>query len=310
MTRYSRDIPDFFETAFRRLRLRDVPASTAHTTEVAEVRAGGALIADVLRNWRLIDLVDGPPNPPGYGGAAGKALRARLDETGVEFVGGVAVAIQPPTFDNNGGIVFDALNVTLNVPYPSGVAAGQVMILHASMIDASNSNATLTTPAGWTLIDGPVRMSATYAQWAFWKRATGSESGTLTITFSTSGNILGKSAAIMSAWDGAVASGTPVEAADDDTGHATTTMTGAAIVTAGAGRTVVNLYSHSESVVTTPGTGWIDAYDVNVGAPFSQHCSLVCSTKEVADAGAVSAESRTLPGSEDWIAITFALKPA
>ena len=93
----------------------------------------------------------------------------------------------------------------------------------------------ISTPSGFT--EGGARdQSSLRAEW-FWKRATGSESGTLTVTKASGANLFfGR----MYRFTGATTSGNPYEAAAV-TGGTTATLTPADVTTLGANRRVVAL---------------------------------------------------------------------
>ena len=112
---------------------------------------------------------------------------------------------------------------TVNVPYPSGVAANDILVLFVLTKDTVD----ISTPSGFT--EGGVRdQSSLRAEW-FWKRATGSESGALTVTKASGANLFfGR----MYRFTGVTTSGNPYEAAAV-TGGTTSTLTPADVTTAG-----------------------------------------------------------------------------
>lgn len=68
---------------------------------------------------------------------------------------------------------------TLNVPFPSGISAGDLV----AMVCSTRSYCDIATPSGWTLIKGVGDGGTTPGQHAlFGKIATGSESGTQAVT--------------------------------------------------------------------------------------------------------------------------------
>lgn len=71
---------------------------------------------------------------------------------------------------------------SLAVAYPM-IVAGQVLVL--AVTSATAGAATVTTPTGWTVLQAEPGASGKPGVYTFWKRATGTETGTLTVTFST-----------------------------------------------------------------------------------------------------------------------------
>lgn len=90
----------------------------------------------------------------------------------------VAVSITYPSFSNAGAIHAATTAVDLEVPYPT-VSADDVMVLcMMQRLDGSN---VIPTPTGWNVINKNSSSAGFYSSAVFWKRATGSESGTLNI---------------------------------------------------------------------------------------------------------------------------------
>ncbi|MDF3016529.1 MAG: hypothetical protein K0R44_1754 [Thermomicrobiales bacterium] len=75
--------------------------------------------------------------------------------------------------------------------FPSGITAGQLLLLHVERGTTASIGSAPATPSGWTLQYDDARNNGggnAVRQWIFWKFATGTESGTLPIDFSDSGN--------------------------------------------------------------------------------------------------------------------------
>jgi subtilisin family serine protease len=143
------------------------------------------------------------------------------------------------------GAAAAALATSIDVPYPSGTAANDILVLFVVTKDTVDIN----TPAGFT--EGGSRSQTTLrAEW-FWKRATGSESGTLTVTKASGTNLLfGR----MYRFTGAATSGTPFEAAAA-TGAGGTTLTPVDIATTGPNRRVVVLAALEDDLALGSFTG-------------------------------------------------------
>lgn len=87
-----------------------------------------------------------------------------------------------PAFVNVAGtIVNSASSVSANLP--SGIAAGDLLVMFVSIATATGS--TITTPTGWTQFLAQVTGQRTGA---YYKVATGSEGSTQTVLLSDSGN--------------------------------------------------------------------------------------------------------------------------
>jgi hypothetical protein len=67
---------------------------------------------------------------------------------------------------------------TLNVPYPSGVAAGNLIAMHIA-----TGGGSVTNPSGWTVVHNESTVSNPQGG-MFYKIASGSESGSLAVTIS------------------------------------------------------------------------------------------------------------------------------
>ncbi len=207
-----------------------------------------------------------------------------------------------PAF-GSAGAAAAALAATVNVPYPTGTAANDLLVLLVLTKDTVDIN----TPSGFS--DGGARNQGSLrAEW-FWKRATGSESGTLTVTKASGANLLfGR----MYRFTGVTTSGTPYEAAAA-TGGTTSTLTPVDVTTLGANRRVVALTaleddlalgSYAGGTATVPedvaealtSTGTDGALGLN---------SLARTSAEAFDVG-----SQTIAFNRNHALFTFALIPA
>jgi hypothetical protein len=147
-----------------------------------------------------------------------------------------------PIFGSAGAIAA-AEAISVNVPYPSGIAANDILIL----LGLTKNNIDILVPTDFTADAGNQQTSGAslLGEW-FWKRATGSESGTLTMSrASGTGAPL---AGVMARFTGCVTSGTPYEAATkrDSVG---TTFTPADTTTLGADRLALALAVAAEDLL-------------------------------------------------------------
>jgi hypothetical protein len=77
-------------------------------------------------------------------------------------------------------------------------------------------------------------------------------------------------------------------------------MSGPAVTTLGANRTVVHFYSWGETIVAAspPGSGFTTAY--NQTTTLGVDAGVVCTYQEVASASSIGAETVSLAGSKRW----------
>jgi hypothetical protein len=207
-----------------------------------------------------------------------------------------------PAFGSAGSAA-QALGTTINVPYPSGTAANDILVVFALTKDTVEIN----TPAGFT--EGGARnQGGLRAEW-FWKRATGSESGTLAVTKASGTNLFyGR----MYRFTGATTSGTPYEAAAM-TGAGGTTLTPADISTLGANRRVVVLTALEDDLVLgtyTGGTATLPEDVAEAKTPTGSDGALGLNSLARTAAEAFDFGSQTITNNRNHVLFTFALIPA
>lgn len=134
------------------------------------------------------------------------------------------------------------------IAVPSGVAANDIIIVH---IHAENTE-TITAPTGFTLIGrADVTGASDFYHSVFWKRATGSDSGTYTFSWSTSTWRTGFALRI----PGCITSGSPIDASTHAESATTSTTTpSVSLTTTGADRLIVwlaDLYDVSTWTIPT-----------------------------------------------------------
>jgi hypothetical protein len=166
----------------------------------------------------------------------------------------------------------------------------------------------VNTPAGFSQGDARTQNSSLRAEW-FWKRATGTESGTLTIT-KTAGSALlyGR----MYRYTGVIASGTPYEAAAQDGKGALATITPVDISTTGANRRVIVLVAEGKSFALGDFTGGTASVpeETPETTPSVGTGALGINGLSHASAGPFDFGMYTLAGSAPHIEFSFALVPA
>lgn len=211
-----------------------------------------------------------------------------------------------PTFVATGAA--DSSLTTVAPAYPAGIQSDDILILSVWGFDSSGS-ATVVDPAGWTAVLPANRNSSNFhASALYWKRATGSESGTVSVTFSESLN-LGGALGVISAWRGCTTSGTPFERANFYMQHSTTAMQGKGLSTAGINRRVVCFtFGHGSATSGSNTNGWTEDYEGNANPGTGVTASI--NSTEQATAGKVAPCTRTMAVIIPHSTFTLALVPA
>lgn len=193
---------------------------------------------------------------------------------------------------------------TLTPGYPAGIAAGDFLLL---MVKSAHGtiNPTFTTPAGWTIMVGPTfSNNGVSKQWLLYKVADGTESGTLSISATSSG--AGANwATIIHAFRG----GTTFEGVAVVANAVSATITDADITTLGADRLCVNVahQTRNEAIAVFTGmTGgtWVLRNQYNAAAS-STGSSMM--TADKASAGTVGGGSVNTGTNDRYVTQGFAL---
>lgn len=212
-----------------------------------------------------------------------------------------------PFFVANGAIA-DNNNGTGNpaVPYPAGLLADDILFLHVCSIDALGDSHTVDTPAGWTQISHQsINGAAGYFTALFYRRADGSEAGTLSVTKSVAVAGVDTFAGVMSIWRGCLATGTPYEAVANNTGQ-NVNMAGSAIATLGPRRTLVNFCVADDDTLSAPASLWTEQYDATSTSGTADGALKVYSIEKSATSTTAAVE-HTLASSERWQVVSLAL---
>lgn len=195
-----------------------------------------------------------------------------------------------------------ALAAQLDVPYPSGVAANDVLILFAMTRDTVD----IATPAGFA--EGGSRTQGNLrAEW-FWKRAAGGESGNLTITKASGANLF---FARMYRFTGVRTSGDPHEGAAVASAG-TKLLTPADVTTTGTDRRIVVLTALEDDLDVAGYAGGTAAVPEDVAeakTPLGTDgtlglASIARSAAETFDVG-----TQTIAFNRSHVLFTFALVP-
>ena len=195
--------------------------------------------------------------------------------------------------------------VSWDVPYPSDVQYHDILILHTVLIEGTSGTPTLDTPSGWNVIDVNTIGGVFFATGIWWKRADGTETGSLTVTRSTAGDAHNS---VMSNFRGCLSAGTPYEALGT-AGGTSATPTSSSITTTGIDRLVCDFISKQSisSPTSTPAAGWTERYDLPLAG--NRGSAIVLDTIGQATAATVSGEASTSSVSSRWRCISFALLP-
>jgi hypothetical protein len=192
----------------------------------------------------------------------------------------------------------------LNVPYPAGLAANDLLVLQASV--GTSSSATINTPSGWTKLFGPVTGSGAsgQAQYVFTKVASGSETGNLSLVATANNQLSG----IMAAYTGCDTT-TPVDVfATASLATSGTTGTAPSVTTTKASTLILHMYwDWSGSGTTTPNAADTERYDT-----FDTNQNYITELADTPQAAAGASGTSTVTfstGMSGGLAATIALAP-
>jgi hypothetical protein len=193
-----------------------------------------------------------------------------------------------------------------DVPYPSGIMVEDILILEVVWYEVSSVTPIINTPAGWTQIDqGQSFTLQTHA--LFYKRATGTESGTVNVSGTSASSSNDTKAGMISIYRGCVSTGTPYEGVAATLG-ANSAPIGSAVTTTGPNRTVANFTGKQGALTNTiPASGWTEEYEQSATVGTLTVC-LVLHDKVQATAGTVAAEVMS-PSQARWRTVSLAFLP-
>lgn len=268
--------------------------------EVTGTQTGGAASA---RSTVQLDAIKWDWNADASGNVA--AVRAQASSLapvpGVSGGGGggggnITVAGTPSVYEN-------ASATTAVVPYPAGVTAGELLTLSVSF---SGSTPPTAVPSGWTAgpnIDGGTSVQTS----VYYKYATGSETGSETVTSTTAA---GRTTGIMIRWAGVDATTVlDVASVSATTGGAGTSVVAPSQTTTMANVTVVTTVSVNASASTDVATaaGWTD---ISGSTGTGRRTRVFKRGYASAGATGTTTWNQTVPtASLEMIAISLALRP-
>lgn len=193
---------------------------------------------------------------------------------------------------------------TATIPYPATVAADDLLILQCGINNASD---TVTTPSGWTAFSGnPYSGGSDSRQYLFWKKATGSESGDLSVTW-TAANRMNSRIYRFSGQDLTTPLGTPSSSTGasgtlSDEGVTTTQADSLALNFFVIGRENVSLSAMSGM---TGGTWVEDFAEYGAGGTPPDYITIGMNRADMASAGTINGGTATLTGwsSRTWVIV-------
>jgi hypothetical protein len=201
-----------------------------------------------------------------------------------------------PAFIAAGAFTTNAGSATAptNVPYPTGLLLNDIAFLEVISRENSTTAHTVDTPSGWNVVGESAINGLTRNRHAlFYKRLTGSETGTVGINRTPAYGATDEFGGIISIWRGCIASGTPYEGLNTNTTTGST-MTGSSVTTAAPNRLVVDFLGRLDGTrTTTAPAGRTKDYD-QLNASL---IAVIAAEKAAASAGTVGADTYTLSGS-------------
>lgn len=194
------------------------------------------------------------------------------------------------------------------VDLPTDMEVGDILIANLLGFEGLTPNPVLGTTTGWTpILDRQVGDATAYRHFVLWHRVDGTEGSSVTFT-KAGGTLTNGSDTIggaISSFRGCVSTGTPYEDADGANAR-NSAPTAPSVTTTGDSRLIVNCWVRDDDVVQTAGSGFAREYDLfNAG----ENRAITLSTKEQLTAATVTGEAASLPSSERWSGISFALIP-
>jgi hypothetical protein len=206
----------------------------------------------------------------------------------------------------NMGAYGNASATSVTPGYPTGIAANDILILHVHLDDGLGNATISSVGTGWTLIDSETLANDSTAA-LYWRRATGSESGTITVTVSEDVNS-GCLGARISAWRSCKTSGDPYEGASHTNQGSGLSFTGPTVTTTGPNRRVIAFNGSTQTVTSTTASdpaNWAKNYEIASAAGGNQRIG--CYSREALAAGVIGACTATRSSDAAFAMITFGL---
>jgi len=192
----------------------------------------------------------------------------------------------------------------LNVPFPSGLQADDLLLMQITIRDLTNAP---TTPSGWTLLYGP-DATTVGRQWIFSKFATGSETGNQAVGVGTANIVkIGRMYAFRN-----VALSSFTEGGGFGSGTVTT-ISAQSVTTTGVKRLAVSfVFVNDDNAVGSftgeTGGDWTEQVAEFTTIQGSDGC-VQLQGATMASAGTISGGSYTMSAADPWGVRAFALVP-
>ncbi len=216
----------------------------------------------------------------------------------MNVVAGVGPTPGPvPVWEDQGGTGYGASG-TVDADYMGTIDAEDTLFL----ISCTNSNQTFTTPSGWILVGTNASSILSSSIWQ--KEATGSETGSVTVNNSGSGD----SFAIIVRFSGCITSGVPYEALVISAPQNTDIIPISEITTLGGNRLAIAFYMFFDFL--NPGNPSTYTERFFDGTTSGTDVIFALASQEIATAQTVSADSCTMSRAVDTTTYTMALIPA
>jgi hypothetical protein len=203
-----------------------------------------------------------------------------------------------PSYKGNGGLAYSAAG-SISVAYPT-LAENDILIIQVLSDDDDTHNAV----ADFTKVTQLAESTACSASW-YWKRATGSESGNITVTKTNADGLM---VGVMSAWQDCVEEGTPYEQQQENSGDGVNSVSSSSITPVTNDNRVVCLICVEDNTYTGILAGGNYAADYEL--PSSDGTDSELAAESFPQETAANEPARTgICGNDNWVTFTFALLP-
>ena len=194
---------------------------------------------------------------------------------------------------------------TATVPYPASIAADDLLILHCGI---NNNSDTVTTPSGWTAFPGnPYSGGSDTRCYLFWKKASGSESGDLSVTW-TAANRMNSRIFRVTGQHLTTPFGTP----SSSTG-ASGTLADEGVTTTAADSLALNFITFGRENITAlaamtgmSGGTWVEDFaEYAAGGTPPDYITIALQRADMASAGTINGGTATATGwsSRTWVVV-------
>lgn len=273
-------------------------ATAATATSLVNTAAGSASATSTA----LVATASTAANAATGSASAGGTATAATATAAANAATGTDISSTPPVFGAVGTGLTGAGSTTANVPVPSGVASGHIIVV-AFYVETTQ---TVTAPSGFTqCANSPAVVTGASAHdlRVFWKRATGADSGTYAFTIAAG---VAWRVAIAMRVTGCIATGDPwdVTTSAIKTANTTGATPAVSVTTTGANRLLVWIASSFVTNTCTPPSGMTERAD------YSDQAALDIATLAQASAGSSGSLTGTFSSNTASGAWLGALLPA